>query len=98
MVLEISRFKLVPGTDERAFLDAAEQTQSGFLAKQEGFISRELLRAEDGWWMDIVRFESVSAAQAAFQGFAQNPSAKDFEMMLDTSTAEISHWSLAKSW
>ena len=98
MIVEVSQFRLVPGADERAFIDAAEETQSGFLAKQEGFVSRDLLRAEDGSWMDIVRFETGEAARAAFEGFAGHPGVKTFESMLDPSSVSMTHWSVATSW
>jgi Antibiotic biosynthesis monooxygenase len=98
MILEVSKFRLVPGTDEEAFLEAAEETQSGFLGQQEGFASRDLLRADDGSWMDIVRFETSEAAQAAFEGFAGHPGVKTFESMLDPSSVSMTHWAVAKSW
>ena len=98
MIVEVSRFRLVQGTDEQAFLDAAEATQSGFLGKQQGFVGRDLLRTEDGSWMDIVRFEGGEAAQAAFEGFAGHPDVKAFESMLDPSSVSMTHWSVAKTW
>jgi hypothetical protein len=98
VIVEISQFRLVPGSDERAFVEAAEETQSAFLARQEGFVSRDLLRGEDGSWMDVVRFADAEAAQAAFQAFAGHPSVKTFESMLDPSALAMSHWSVAKSW
>jgi hypothetical protein len=98
MVVEVSQFRLVPGTDDEALLEAAEESQSGFLGHQTGFVSRELLRAEDGSWMDIVRFEDLEAAQAAFQGFSEHPAAKAFEAAIDTSSVSMSHWSLARTW
>ena len=98
MIVEVSRFRLVPGTDEQAFLEAAEQTQSGFLGKQEGFMGRDLLRADDGSWMDIVRFEDSEAAQAAFESFAGHPSVETFESMLDPASVSMTHWSVARGW
>jgi hypothetical protein len=101
MIVEVSQFRLVPGTDEEAFLEATEETQSGFLGTQQGFVSRDLLRADDGsWgsWMDLVRFESVEAAQAAFEGFAGHPGVKAFESMLDPSSVSMTHWFVAKTW
>jgi hypothetical protein len=98
MIVEVSRFRLVDGADERAFLDAAEETQAGFLGRQDGFAGRDLLRADDGSWMDVVRFESMEAALAAFQGFAEHPAAKTFEAMLEPSSISMTHWSAAKSW
>jgi hypothetical protein len=98
MIVEISQFRLVPGSDERAFVKAAEETQTAFLARQEGFVSRDLLHGEDGSWMDVVRFVDAEAAQVAFQAFAGHPSVKAFESMLDPSALAMSHWSVAKSW
>ena len=98
MIVEVSQFRLVEGTDEEEFLRAAEETQAGYLQQQPGFQSRELLRADDGVWMDIVRFASLEAAQQAFQGFNGHPSARAFEAMLDVSNVTMSHWSQARSW
>jgi hypothetical protein len=47
MIEEISQFRLVPCSDEWSFVEAAEETQSAFLAHKEGFVSRDLLRGED---------------------------------------------------
>lgn len=98
MIVEISRFRLVAGTDEGDFLRAAEETQTGFLAEQPGFHSRELLRGDDGAWMDVVRFDSLEAAQAAFGRFPEAPSAHAFEAMLDTSDVSMSHWTEVRRW
>jgi hypothetical protein len=98
MIVEVSQFRLVPGADEGAFLEAADETQSGFLGRQAGFTGRDLLRADDGSWMDIVRFDSMEAATAAFDGFAGHPAVKAFESMLDTRSVSMRHWSVARSW
>jgi hypothetical protein len=98
MIVEVSQFRLVPGTDERAFLEAADETQRGFLANQDGFVGRDLLRGEEGSWMDIVRFETREAANAAFEAFTGHPAAKAFESMLDVSAVSVSHWSVSRSW
>ncbi len=97
MIVEVSKFRLAPGTDEGAFLEAAERSQSGFLGGRMGS-GRDLLRAEDGSWMDIVRFETADAAKAAFEAFAGHPDVEAFESMLDPSAVTMSHWSVAKSW
>ena len=98
MSVEISQFRLVEDADTSAFVAAAEETQTGFLERQEGFVSRDLLRSEDGMWMDIVRFDSMAAAQAAFQAFTGHPSATTFESMLDVSSMSMTHWSAERSW
>ncbi|MFH5821466.1 antibiotic biosynthesis monooxygenase family protein [Georgenia sp. AZ-5] len=98
MIVEVSQFRLVPGADEDAFLAAAEETQTGFLATQPGFVGRELLRGPDGSWLDIVRFESADAAHAAFAAFVGHPSTSAFEAMLDPEAVSMTHWAVARSW
>jgi hypothetical protein len=98
VIVEVSQFRLVAGTDENAFLAAAEQTQSEFLGQQHGFVGRDLLRADDGTWMDIVRFRDAESARAAFVAFARHPGAAPFESMLDPDSVMMTHWSAAKNW
>ena len=61
-------------------------------------MSRDLLRREDGSWMDVVRYVDAAAARAAFESFAGHPSVKAFESILDPSDLAMSDWSVAKSW
>jgi heme-degrading monooxygenase HmoA len=98
MIVEVSRFRLVSGTNEEAFVEAAEEVQDGFLREQDGYLGRELLRGQDGSWMDIVRFTDIDVARSAFQRFAEHPAAKAFEASLDIGSIETSHWSVARSW
>jgi hypothetical protein len=98
MIVEVSQFRLVAGADENAFLAAAERTQSEFLGQQHGFLGRDLLRADDGTWMDIVRFQDAESAEAAFVAFAGHPGVVAFESMLDPSSLRMTHWWAAKSW
>jgi hypothetical protein len=48
--------------------------------------------------MDVARFESVEAAQAACQGFSGHPGVKAFESMLDPGSVSMTHWSVARTW
>jgi hypothetical protein len=98
VIVEISQFRLAEGVDEDAFLKAASETVTGFLETQPGYASRDLLRSDDGTWMDIVRFEGQEQASAAFAAFANHPSTREFERMLDVSTVQASHWSLVRAW
>lgn len=54
---------LMPTTDE-AFLEAAERVQQS-LGEMSGFADRELFRTTDGWWVDMVHWQSREAAEAA---------------------------------
>lgn len=64
----------------------------------QGFVSRELLKMDDGTWLDIVHFENMEDAEAAAEGFLVYPSAKAFEEAIDTETAQMSHYRVAKKY
>ncbi|WP_420411439.1 antibiotic biosynthesis monooxygenase family protein [Roseibium sp.] len=54
---------LVPTTDEE-FLEAAEAIQEK-LSAQSGFGDRELFRTADGWWIDLIHWNSKADADNA---------------------------------
>ncbi|MCZ4279586.1 hypothetical protein O4H49_02275 [Kiloniella laminariae] len=54
---------LVPTTDEE-FLAAAEAIQQQ-MANQPGFSDREIFRTTDGWWLDLIHWQSKEAAESA---------------------------------
>ncbi|WP_298290632.1 hypothetical protein [uncultured Litoreibacter sp.] len=70
---EIQVFRLVaPGseieflfpTTVEEFLVSAEAIQAD-LASKQGFLDRELFKTTDGWWVDLIHWESKDAADAA---------------------------------
>ncbi|WP_217572626.1 antibiotic biosynthesis monooxygenase [Mesorhizobium sp. GbtcB19] len=61
--LEIVTFRLKPGT-EAGFV-GNNGIMSDWLARQPGFLSRDLGRREDGSWVDVVRWQSMEQARAA---------------------------------
>ncbi len=65
MIVELAPFSLAEGVDESALLQASAALQSEFLETQDGFVRRDLLKAADGSWTDIVYWESEAAAKAA---------------------------------
>jgi len=64
-VVEWAPFRLAPGTDETALLEASEALQRDFLRHQPGFVRRELLRDADGQWVDLVVWKDHPSAMAA---------------------------------
>jgi hypothetical protein len=64
-VVEWAPFRLAPGTEESALLEASEALQRDFLRHQPGFVRRELLRDADGHWVDLVVWTDHSSAMAA---------------------------------
>lgn len=73
VTIEWAPFRLIDSADEASLLRASDALQSGFLAKQPGFIRRELLKGKDGQWVDLVYWESPEAAARAVQEAANSP-------------------------
>lgn len=64
--VELTSFKLIEGTDESKFIEAANQMQDAFLNNQEGFVKRTLVKGENGW-TDIVYWENPQSMQNAMR-------------------------------
>lgn len=73
MTIEWAPFTLVEGATEEQLLRASEDLQVEFLARQPGFVSRELLRRSEREWCDLVHWENEAAAHAAMTRVAESP-------------------------
>lgn len=62
--VEIVQFRLKPGVSEADFLAANEPVQAD-LQKTSGYIRREMLRNDDGQYIDLVFWNSL-AERAAY--------------------------------
>lgn len=67
MTVEWAPFRLRSGVAECDLLNASQELQAGFLARQPGFIRRELLRRNGIDFVDLVWWESRGAAETAMQ-------------------------------
>jgi heme-degrading monooxygenase HmoA len=90
-IVEISQFQLAKGVDEQSFLNAANAVQENFLKKQSGFIDRELLRAENGQWVDILHWKTAADAQRAAKEAMNNPTAAEFFQKMDPASVKMMH-------
>lgn len=64
-VIEWAPFHLAPGVSEAALLAASKALQEDFLARQPGFVGRELLRGAGGRFVDMVRWGDRASAETA---------------------------------
>lgn len=69
-VVEWAPFRAAAGVGESDLLEAADALQRDFVAKQPGFVRRELLRAGDGEWVDLVVWEDEAAARGVMEAAA----------------------------
>ena len=94
--------KAINVTDEQ-LLEAADRVNLMFLAKQPGFIKRELIKKNDGEYADVIHWETKEDAESAGEMvFNCNECLGYFKMMdeeLSTSAgAGFSHYSILKTW
>lgn len=88
--VELVLLRLQAGADEDAFVRAARATTSDLRAL-DGYASRELLRADDGQWVDIVHWSSRDQALAAAEQFPTLPSAQAFGSLMDGESIRMMH-------
>lgn len=89
-VAEIVTFRLVPGTDEAAFLSAAQGTEAP-VASQPGFLRRSLSRDADGLWTDYVEWRDMASAEAAARAVMAMPEFGAFAAAIDPKGMTLRH-------
>jgi hypothetical protein len=89
-VAEIVTFRLVSGTDEAAFLAAAEATEAPVSA-QSGFLRRSLSRGYDGLWTDYVEWADLASAKAAAEAVMARPEFGAFVAAIDPHGMTMRH-------
>ena len=72
VVIEWAPFRLREGVTEAQLLEASEAIQRAFLARQAGFLHRELARGADDLWADVVHWADGAAAEAAMKAAASS--------------------------
>jgi hypothetical protein len=90
-ILEWAPYRLKPGVDEAALLGASERLQRDFLAHQDGFVRRELIKGAEGAYIDLVWWDSFAASQAAMRKAAGSPACKSYMALMDCSDRDPLH-------
>jgi hypothetical protein len=71
--IEWAPFTLAAGVDETTLLAASDVLQREFVSQQRGFIRRELLKGQANHWVDLVYWDSLSAAEEASRNAMNSP-------------------------
>ena len=99
LIIEITQFKLVEGVSEEAFLQDAENVQKGFLEKQAGYAgTRQLLKGNEGEWVDIVYWESLENAQKAQEAAMGSETCMPMFHKIDPNSIKMLHLEQQKNW
>jgi hypothetical protein len=90
--LEIANFRLNMGTTKEQFLDGLRASDA-FLSAQPGFVSRRVSFLNDGEILDLVEWESLAQAQAAFKLSMEGdyPALRQFIGCLDMESGSMKH-------
>lgn len=85
-VIEVTTFRLRPGTDEARFLEADSRVQTGFFYGNEGLLRRTTARADGGGWAVVTSWASHGAAEAAASKAAGDTLVGRFMSFVDPTT------------
>lgn len=88
--VELVTFQTKSGYSDDQVTEAAAKINER-LHDFDGFISRHLLKAEDGTWADIVYWKDLESAQSASESIMKEEVAQDFFMMIDESSMVFKH-------
>lgn len=84
VVVEWAPFAVKPDVNDVELIAASEALQNDFLSRQRGLIRRELLKGQNGQWVDLVVWESRDAADQAVKNAAESPVCfQYFQLMAD---------------
>lgn len=82
VVVEWAPFRVATGVPEATLLDASEALQRDFLAHQPGFLRRELLRGDDGQWVDLVYWANEASAKGVIEAVASSPVCQSYFQLM----------------
>lgn len=87
-VVEVALFRLKPGITDAEFMPGVQAVQN-IIEKLDGYISRELVRASDGQWVDIIHWTSLEAARSAEPVVMGDADCMAFFAMIDESAGQM---------
>lgn len=83
--IEFATIRLAPGVTEDALIAASDGFQKAFLAEQPGFISRALVKNDDGTFADVVRWRSHEDALAVAEKIMTSEACQGYFAVMDMS-------------
>lgn len=83
LVVEYAPFRVRPGITEAEVRRAAAALQAEFVAARPGFVRRELLRAGERDYVDLIWWRSEADAQAVVAAAADSPACARFFALLE---------------
>jgi hypothetical protein len=91
-VIEIMSFRLAPGADETAFLQADRRVQTEFAYHQPGLLRRTTARSQDGAWIVVDLWRSEADADACDASWGQDEATAGFMSFIDPATTSTQRY------
>lgn len=88
-IIELARYKLVPGADANVLAAVGQEIQREVGPKHPGYAGRELLRASDGSYVLIMRWENEQAASSWKNTLFASPAGQKLGSMVDRSSMSL---------
>ncbi len=87
-VVEWAPFSIREGVAEKALIEASSRLQKDFLAGQQGFVRRELIKGQDRNYVDLVWWTSMATAEAAMAKVTESDACRDYFALMEPNQAE----------
>lgn len=91
-MIEITTFRLAPGTDTSAFLAADKRVQTEYFYLRDGLGRRTTARNDDGEWLVVTLWDSAASAEAADTAAPGDPAASAFWALVDAASVRTSRY------
>lgn len=92
-VIETTRFRLRPATDDATFMEADFRLQTEFIPNHPGFIRRTTARDARGNWITVVLWASEADAMASAARWKDNATAAAFMELIDPFSVDAARYS-----
>ena len=83
ITIEWAPFRVRAGVTDAELRAAAAAIQDEFLARQPGFLRRELLAGDDGGYVDVLWWQDRRSAQAAMEQVAGSAACSRYFALMD---------------
>jgi hypothetical protein len=91
-MIEIMKFRLAPGTDRDAFLEADRRVQTDFAYHQPGLLRRTTAWGPDGGWMVLDFWQTAEDADACAARWGDDPVTAGFMALLDAASVRTERY------
>lgn len=87
-VVEWAPFSVREGVAEAALIAASEKLQREFLAGQDGFVRRELVKGQGRSYVDLVWWNSMETAEAAMTKVMESAVCREYFALMEPHQAD----------